>query len=109
MELVEEIISIPNLSLALGFFDGVHLAHQKVISEAVSFANDNGLKSAVLTFKKHPKCFFSSEPQTYITNFVLRRDYISKLGVDFLIELDFEDVCNLSPQEYIENILIKYN
>ena len=31
-----------NLAIALGFFDGVHLGHQKVIKSAVNFANKNG-------------------------------------------------------------------
>ena len=42
MEIVRELRHIPNLSLALGFFDGVHLGHQAVISSAVDFAKENG-------------------------------------------------------------------
>ena len=38
MQIVKELIKIPNLSLALGFFDGVHIAHQKLITKAVQFA-----------------------------------------------------------------------
>ena len=38
MEIVRVLREIPNLSLALGFFDGVHLGHQAVISCAVEFA-----------------------------------------------------------------------
>ena len=44
----------PDLSLALGFFDGVHLAHQKLISHAVDFAKENSKKSAVITFETNP-------------------------------------------------------
>ena len=32
-----------NLSLALGFFDGIHLGHKKVIENAVNFAKENYL------------------------------------------------------------------
>ena len=40
MEIIRELKEIPNLSLALGFFDGVHLGHQAVISCAVDFAKE---------------------------------------------------------------------
>ena len=45
MEIVRELREIPNLSLALGFFDGVHLGHQAVINCAVDFAKENNCKS----------------------------------------------------------------
>ena len=57
MEIIRELKEIPNLSLALGFFDGVHLGHQAVISCAVDFAKEINSKSAVITFKEHPLCF----------------------------------------------------
>lgn len=44
----------PNLSIALGFFDGVHLGHKKVIKSAVDFAKQNNIKSAIITFSEHP-------------------------------------------------------
>ena len=51
MEIIRELKEIPNLSLALGFFDGVHLGHQAVISCAVDFAKEINSKSAVLHSK----------------------------------------------------------
>ena len=40
--------------MALGFFDGVHLGHQKVIKSAKKNAEEMGLKSAVMSFDPHP-------------------------------------------------------
>ena len=40
--------------MALGFFDGVHLGHQKVIKSAKKKSEEMGLKSAVMTFDPHP-------------------------------------------------------
>ncbi len=45
---------LPPLVMALGFFDGVHLGHQQVIGTAVEKANQQGAKSAVMTFDPHP-------------------------------------------------------
>ena len=39
---------------ALGFFDGVHKAHQKIISEMVSEARE-GCVPTVITLDKSPK------------------------------------------------------
>ena len=50
MQRLSELEKIPNLSLALGFFDGVHKGHQAVIKQAVSFAKENNTQSAVITF-----------------------------------------------------------
>ena len=54
MQIFSKLNINPNLSLALGFFDGVHLGHKKVIEEAVNYARNNGVKSAVITFSEHP-------------------------------------------------------
>lgn len=98
-----------HLALALGYFDGVHLGHQKVIKSAVDYARQNGKKSAVITFKHHPCCYFYGVCPKYILTRKQREDAISKLGIDYLYELDFnENLCQLTAKEYLENILVKY-
>ena len=37
--------------LALGFFDGVHIAHRKLLLEAKKVANERGLEFGIFTFK----------------------------------------------------------
>lgn len=108
MEIVRELREIPNLSLALGFFDGVHLGHQAVINCAVDFAKENNCKSAVVTFKEHPYCYFKGASPKYILTLEDKYKYIADLGVDYLIELDFAQVCKMTPMQYLEDILVKY-
>ena len=108
MEIVRELREIPNLSLALGFFDGVHLGHQAVINCAVDFAKENNCKSAVVTFKEHPYCYFKGASPKYILTLEDKYKYIADLGVDYLIELDFAQVCKMTPIQYLEDILVKY-
>ena len=40
--------------LALGMFDGVHVAHQKLIRTAVSLGRERGVPAVVCTFDRHP-------------------------------------------------------
>lgn len=108
MQLHTKINRNNNLSLALGFFDGVHLGHQAVIKSAVNFAKENGLKSAVITFKNHPCCYFYNVCPKYILTSSERYKHIEDLGVDYIYELDFnEDLSKLEAKDYLENILIK--
>lgn len=108
MEIVTELREIPNLSLALGFFDGVHIGHQAVISSAIKYAKINNSKSAVITFKEHPAKFLNKKNIKYIYSKEKKYDLFSNLGVDYVIELDFESVCMMTPIEYLENILVHY-
>lgn len=96
-----------NLSLALGFFDGVHLGHQKVIKSAVDFAKRNGIKSAVVTFKEHPCCFFRGICPKYILTREERLKHIEALGVDYVYLLDFNSkLCMLSAEDYLREVLV---
>lgn len=107
MRIFTELNHNPNLSLALGFFDGVHLGHKAVIESAVNFAKNNGNKSAVITFSEHPCCYLKNVSPEYITTHQKREDLIKSLGVDYLYELDFKNISNLSAEDYLENVLIK--
>lgn len=47
-------IELPPTVMALGYFDGIHLGHQRVIRTAKKIADERGCKSAVMTFHPHP-------------------------------------------------------
>lgn len=107
MQIFTELNKNPDLSLALGYFDGVHLGHQKVISTAVNYAHKNGNKSAVITFKDHPCCFFKGVCPKYILTREDRLKHLEALGVDYVYILDFDaKLCLLSADEYLKNVLI---
>lgn len=108
MQIFTELNKNPNLSLALGYFDGVHQGHQAVIKKAVDFAHENNTKSAVITFKDHPCCYFWGVCPKYILTRKSREEKIAALGVDYLYELDFESISGLTAEEYLRDILIKY-
>lgn len=52
------------ITLALGFFDGVHRGHQRVVATARQAAQVSGTKLAVMTFDQHPSVVFQhADPQ----------------------------------------------
>jgi riboflavin kinase/FMN adenylyltransferase len=92
-----------NLSIALGFFDGIHIGHRAVLSSAVSYAKNNGLKSAVITFENHPKCYLNNLKPKYIISKKEKLDILENLGLDFVYFLKFdENFVKLSAKSYLE-------
>jgi len=51
--------NVTNINLAIGNFDGVHLGHQKIIDELIKNSKIKNCPSAILSFKPHPRQFFS--------------------------------------------------
>ncbi|WP_050614821.1 bifunctional riboflavin kinase/FAD synthetase [Bacillus testis] len=98
----------PPLSIALGFFDGVHKGHQQVIKSAIETAKQNGWKSAVMTFNPHPLAVLKKDQAVhYITDLEEKISLIEKLGVDYLFIANFTpEFASLSPQEFVDQFLI---
>jgi len=107
MEIFTKLNYNPNLSLALGYFDGVHTGHKAVIKNAVEYAKQNNTKSAVITFIDHPCCYFWGVCPKYILTREERERKIFELGVDYIYELDFENISHLTAEEYLKDILIE--
>lgn len=107
MEIYTDFIEKKNLSIALGFFDGVHIAHQKLISKAVSFAKKNNLKSAVITFKTSPAEYFNNAKTKTILTLQDKLKFIENIGIDYAFVIDFKDIAKIEAYEYFKNILVK--
>lgn len=91
-------------AVALGFFDGIHLGHQKVISEAVQALND-GLKPTVLTFKKSPHSIVTGEKIGLLQDEEKRNFHLNNMGVQSLFVIDFNLIKNLEPEQFVEKVL----
>lgn len=85
---------------AIGNFDGVHLGHQKLIEEC----KRHGYKSAVLTFYPHPSVFIKKMSNyPLITPLEHKKDIFSRMGIDYLIVIEFnEEIAKLSKERFIE-------
>lgn len=113
MEIIEDVSlsRYKDLSLALGFFDGIHKGHREVILNAVNLAKENRIKSAVITFKENPKSIIKDIKPCYILSLKNRIEFIRELKVDYLFLLDFnKELAKVKKEEYLKKYLIeRYN
>lgn len=94
--------------LIMGFFDGVHLGHQKVIRTGVKLAQEQGLKSVLLTFDRSPRTVYQHESDyKYLSTMERKAELIEKLGVDRLYFVEFgQSFAQLKPQEFVDQYMI---
>lgn len=108
MEIYKEFNYNPNLSICLGFFDGVHQGHKVVLKNTVNLAKQNNIKSAVITFKDHPLCYLQNRTPQYIISLEDRLNLIKEQGIDYTYVLDFDDkIADAIASDYLKDYLIK--
>lgn len=108
MEIFQELNTNKGLSLALGFFDGVHIGHREVIKSAVDYAKENNTKSAIITFQDHPCCYFYNIQPKYIIQKHNKLKFLQDLGVDYVYFLKFDEyLAVMDASEYLHDVIIK--
>ncbi|MDB5011948.1 MAG: riboflavin biosynthesis protein RibF [Daejeonella sp.] len=106
---IDEFQKLKNAVVTIGTFDGVHIGHQKIIARLQEVARQTGGETVILTFFPHPRMILHPEDVNIklITTMKEKAELLEKLGIDHLLITPFtRDFSNLSPQEYIKNILV---
>ncbi|MFP5081514.1 bifunctional riboflavin kinase/FAD synthetase [Pedobacter sp. JCM 36344] len=104
-----EFKKLENAVVTIGTFDGVHYGHQKIIRRLCELAKSTCGESVILTFFPHPRLIIDPENHhlKMINTIEEKGKILASLGVDHLIITPFtRDFSNLSPAEYIQQILI---
>ncbi len=85
-----------NTAVALGTFDGVHLAHMRLLNEMKKSAQ--GLKTCVCTFSDTPAGHFSRDFKTLLTA-EEKLQVMALQNFDYLIMKDFDSkVAHMSAE-----------
>lgn len=93
--------------VTIGFFDGVHLGHRRVIRRAVERARELGAQCVALTFTPHPGEVVrpGSHPPLLSTP-EHRAALLESLGVDAVLVLPFTvELSKLTPEEFVRRVL----
>lgn len=92
-------------AVSLGNFDGVHRGHQKLMKENIEISKKLGLTPSVLLFKENTKNILNGERE-YLTSLEDKIEILNEIGIECFCLLEFsEDFKNLSPREFIKEIL----
>ncbi len=102
-------ITTKKVILTLGFFDGVHIGHQKLIKDAKLIAEQKNLPLMVMTFDKHPKEIYNNDHKfVYLETEREKEHKMEKLGVDYLVIIKFtKEFSQLSPQDFVDQVVMK--
>ena len=92
------------VTLLLGFFDGVHTGHRKVILSGIEFAKKNASQTVLVTFKTSPAEYFNGSCE-YIFERSHSYGIIQNLGVDYILEQDFAEITNMEAKNYLEYLV----
>ena len=101
--------NVKNTSLALGFFDGVHNGHQKVLTDTIALAKKLGTKSVVVTFKNHPVELLYGVIPEFITTPEERIELFKELGFDVVIMAEFtKEIAEMTAEQYFKQIILNF-
>ena len=93
--------------MAFGFFDSIHVGHQKVIGDAVRLAKQTGAISSVFLFRNNIFPLFGVEKYPIFT-FEERLALIEALGADVVFYVDADKAyLSLSPEAFIDDLKTK--
>ena len=82
-------------AIALGTFDGIHIAHKEVLNLP------KDCKKIAVTFEKPPKMFFGGSYEL-IMSFEDKCRSLKSLGYDEIIALDFSQIKDTEPQDFLD-------
>lgn len=90
-------------AVALGFFDGLHLGHIEVIKQTLMKPE---LCSVVFTFNNKTMLPKFKERENIIS-YDLKLELLARIGIDYIFAPDFADLRDLSPEEFVDRILVE--
>ncbi|MBE6564345.1 MAG: bifunctional riboflavin kinase/FAD synthetase [Ruminococcaceae bacterium] len=98
-----------SLAIALGNFDGVHLGHLSLIEAAIAETKkENGVFSAVWSFAEHTSLSLDTRPSVDLITLPEEKCRLfGAAGVDFVLTDRFDALRDLSPEEFVRDILIQ--
>lgn len=92
---------------ALGFFDGVHIGHQALLTACHRLAEEKGCKAGVVTFTSHPDTLVSGNTPLFINTPEDRKKILTEcFGMDSVLELPFDwELMNTHWSQFLQALV----
>lgn len=92
-------------AVAIGKFDGIHIGHQRLISEILQ-KKQEGYQACIFTFDPPPHVFFSGKSMSELTTKEEKRRIFQQLGIDVLIEFPLNKAtADMLPEVFVKKVL----
>lgn len=97
--------------IGLGNFDGVHRAHEFLITELINECKKRNIKSMIFTFRKHPANILEGGDIKLISSLERKIERFRELGIDCLCLTDFNlEFANTTAHSFVKKTLVeKFN
>lgn len=110
MKVLNQLIELKSINaptnIVIGIFDGVHLGHQYLLSQALKEAQKDFAQLVVLTFSPHPLVFFNIiNYPFFIQTFDNKTNILKELGIKYILNLKFDQTLSKkTPEEFISDL-----
>ncbi|HEY8526013.1 MAG TPA: bifunctional riboflavin kinase/FAD synthetase [Acidimicrobiales bacterium] len=95
-------------TVTIGAYDGVHVGHRAVIAEVRRRAAADGLRTAVVTFDRHPASVVRPESAPrLLTDLDQKLELLAETGIDYCLVVTFDEARSLeSPEDFVQEVLV---
>jgi|TARA_B110000263_G_scaffold163193_1_gene142060 riboflavin kinase/FMN adenylyltransferase len=103
------IINKKHLVATIGYFDGIHYGHKKILKSIVEDAKKNNGISMVITFWPHPRIVLGKSKKIELLSTMKEKEKIlEKIGINLLYIIKFtRDFSKITAKDFITNFLSK--
>lgn len=105
-----DVLDIKKPVASIGIFDGVHLAHQSIISELIIKARDLFGESVIVTLWPHPRIVLNNEknPIKLLNTLEEKIERLEMTGIENLIIIPFNrELAIMGFDRFVREILLK--
>jgi riboflavin kinase / FMN adenylyltransferase len=94
--------------VTIGAYDGVHLGHRSVIRLVRQRAAERGLRSAVVTFDRHPAAVVRPESAPrLLTDLEQKLELLADTGIDYCLVIAFDEARSReSAEDFVKEVLV---
>ena len=108
IQTISNFISTEKTVVTIGTFDGIHIGHQKILSDLIETAKREKKKSVLLTFFPHPRMVLQKDVSIKLLNTINEKSVLlEKMGLDYLIIHPFsQEFSRLTALDFVRDILV---
>lgn len=112
MKIIKDESSVKSIGYTIatiGYFDGIHLGHKKIINEIVRQAKQKNGTSILITFWPHPRTVLQNNSKIeFLLSNSEKIKFLEEEGLDLIYLIEFtREFSKVEAKEFIQNYLVE--